>query len=86
MKCLSLIFSLLIILANCTAQKKQGTADSKKQEIQNQAGNNNQERENRILPGAERIKCLSATDTGESELAFLLIKLPWSAIHIWSTR
>src|SRR6478672_3723077 len=49
------IFSLLIILTNCTAQKKQGTADSKKQEIQNQPGTNNQGPETRILPGAERI-------------------------------
>src|SRR6476620_8622991 len=55
MKLFSLIFSLLIILTNCTAQKKQGTTDSKKQEIQNQQGTNNQAPESRVLPGAERI-------------------------------
>jgi len=36
MNFLSLIFCLLIILTNCPAQKKQGTANSKKQETQNQ--------------------------------------------------
>ena len=48
MKLFSLIFSLLIILTNCTAQKNQPGTN------QQQVTKNNGE-ENRILPGAERI-------------------------------
>jgi uncharacterized protein YbbC (DUF1343 family) len=48
MKLLSLIFSILIILTNCTAQKSQPGTN------QQQVTKNNEE-ENRILPGAERI-------------------------------
>ena len=48
MKLFSLIFSLLIILTNCTAQKSQPGTN------QQQVTKNNGE-ENRILPGAERI-------------------------------
>jgi len=50
-----LIFCLLIILTNCPAQKKQGTANSKKQEAQNQQQASNHNPETRIIPGAERI-------------------------------
>src|SRR6478736_9719755 len=55
MNFISLIFSLLIILANCPAQKKQGTANSKKQENQNQPEASNHNPVTRIIPGAERI-------------------------------
>lgn len=48
MKLLSLIFSILIILTNCTAQKSQPGTN------QQQVPKNNEE-ENSILPGAERI-------------------------------
>jgi len=55
MNFLSLIFCLLIILTNCPAQKKQGTANSKKQETQNQPQVGNHNPVTRIIPGAERI-------------------------------
>jgi len=67
MKFIPLIFSLLIILADCTAQKKQGTSVSNNQETQNQNRTGSQAvigdqparkdsfGETKIIPGAERI-------------------------------
>src|SRR5215813_4158711 len=55
MKCSFLIFSLFIILSNCTAQKKQRGGTEQPATSNQQQETRNQKQETRVIPAAERI-------------------------------